>query len=255
MPNPRWTHDRKLAKEQAGVVGVDEAGRGCLAGPVVAGSVIIPTAFFREPRNRLLTAEMNDSKQFDEAKREQLYDQVMVLAEEKKIFTGTGKASVEEIEEHNIVGATCLAMMRAIDEASRTSGGLWKPEENSSLELFEEIEGNDKGWTVMVDGRALKKLSYKHIGLVKGDTKSLAIAMASMLAKVTRDRIMRELHTKFPEFGFYSNKGYGAPVHLKALDKHGPTVHHRPRFLRNILPQKIEEPDPIDAEQSQLSLL
>ena len=90
MPNPRWTHDRKLAKEQAGVVGVDEAGRGCLAGPVVAGSVIIPTAFFREPRNRLLTAEMNDSKQFDEAKREQLYDQVMVLAEEKDIY-GYGK--------------------------------------------------------------------------------------------------------------------------------------------------------------------
>ena len=235
MPNPRWTHDRKLAKEQAGVVGVDEAGRGCLAGPVVAGSVIIPTAFFREPRNRLLTAEMNDSKQFDEAKREQLYDQVMVLAEEKKIFTGTGKASV--------------------DEASRTSGGLWKPEENSSLELFEEIEGNDKGWTVMVDGRALKKLSYKHVGLVKGDTKSLAIAMASMLAKVTRDRFMRKLHIKFPDFGFDSNKGYGAPVHLNALDTYGPTEHHRPRFLRNILSVDLNSSASMKVEQSQLSFL
>ena len=101
----------------------------------------------------------------------------------------------------------------------------------------------------------MKKLPYQHDGLVKGDTKSLAIAMASMLAKVTRDRFMRELHTKFPDFGFDSNKGYGAPVHLKALDKHGPTVHHRPRFLRNILPQKMQESDPIDAEQSQLSLL
>ena len=255
MPNPRWTHDRKLAKEQLGVVGVDEAGRGCLAGPVVAGAVILPASFFSEASHRKATEEMNDSKQFNEDKREQLYEQVVALAEEQKIFVGTGQASVEEIEEHNIVGATCLAMKRALDKASGDSGGLWQPEKKSSLELFEDKEGDKKKWTVLVDGRPMKKLPYQHDGLVKGDTKSLAIAMASMLAKVTRDRIMRELHTKFPEFGFYSNKGYGAPVHLKALDKHGPTVHHRPRFLRNILHPNMEEPDPIDAEQSQLSLL
>lgn len=255
MPNPRWTHDRKLAKEQAGVVGVDEAGRGCLAGPVVAGSVIIPSSFFREPRNRRLTVEMNDSKQFDEAKREQLYDQVMVLAEENKIYTGTGQASVEEIEKHNIVGATCLAMMRSIEKASEASGELWKPEKNSSLELFDENEGNEKGWAVLVDGRAMKKLSFKHNGLVKGDTKSLAIAMASMLAKVTRDRFMRELHHKFPDFGFDANKGYGVPVHLKALDTYGPTVHHRPRFLRNILSVDLNSSASIKVEQSQLSFL
>ena len=255
MPNPRWTHDRKLAKEQLGVVGVDEAGRGCLAGPVVAGAVILPASFFSEASHRKATEEMNDSKQFNEEKREQLYEQVVALAEEQKIFVGTGQASVEEIEEYNIVGATCLAMKRALDKASKESGGLWQPEEKSSLELFEDKEGDKKKWTVLVDGRPMKKLPYQHDGLVKGDTKSLAIAMASMLAKVTRDRFMRELHTKFPEFGFDSNKGYGAPVHLKALGKLGPTVHHRPRFLRNILSQKMQEPDPIDAEQSQLSLL
>ena len=255
MPNPRWTHDRKLTKEQLGVVGVDEAGRGCLAGPVVAGAVILSASFFSEASHRKATEEMNDSKQFNEEKREQLYEQVVALAEEQKIFAGTGQASVEEIEEHNIVGATCLAMKRALDKASKDSGGLWQPEEKSSLELFEDKEGDKKKWTVLVDGKPMKKLPYQHDGLVKGDAKSLAIAMASMLAKVTRDRFMRELHTKFPDFGFDSNKGYGAPVHLKALDKYGPTVHHRPRFLRNILPQKMEEPDPIDAEQSQLSLL
>ena len=255
MPNPRWTHDRKLTKEQLGVVGVDEAGRGCLAGPVVAGAVIIPTSFFSEARNRKATEEMNDSKQFDETTREKLYERVMALGEQEKIFTGTGQASVEEIEEHNIVGATCLAMKRALGMASKESGGLWQPEEKSSLELFEDKEGDKKKWTVLVDGRPMKKLPYQHDGLVKGDTKSLAIAMASMLAKVTRDRFMRELHTKFPDFGFDSNKGYGAPVHLKALDKHGSTVHHRPRFLRNILHPNMEEPDPIDAEQSQLSFL
>jgi len=100
----------------------------------------------------------------------------------------------------------------------------------------------------------MKKLPYEHSGLVKGDTKSLAIAMASMLAKVTRDRYMRKLHKKFPEFGFDSNKGYGAPVHLKALQNHGPTEHHRPRFLRNILPAHMESVNSDVVEQSQLSL-
>ena len=101
----------------------------------------------------------------------------------------------------------------------------------------------------------MNKLSYQHDGLIKGDTKSLAIAMGSMLAKVTRDRIMRNLHHQFPDFGFDSNKGYGAPVHLKALDKHGPTEHHRPRFLRNILSAQSGTVDSIHVEQSQLSLL
>ena len=132
MPNPRWTHDRKLAKEQLGVVGVDEAGRGCLAGPVVAGAVILPTSFFSEASNRKCTEEMNDSKQFDEVKREELYARVVELAQKKKIFTGTGQASVEEIEEHNIVGATCLAMRRAMD-VSDASQKIWKPEEKSSF--------------------------------------------------------------------------------------------------------------------------
>ena len=253
MPNPRWTHDRKLAKEQLGVVGVDEAGRGCLAGPVVAGAVIIPASFFNEARNRKATEEMNDSKQFDETTREKLYERVMALGQQEKIFTGTGQASVEEIEEHNIVGATCLAMTRAMKMASEASGGLWQPVEKSSLELFEKKNENQKSWSVLVDGRPMKKLPYQHNGLVKGDTKSLAIAMGSMLAKVTRDRMMRELHHKFPDFGFDSNKGYGAPVHLKALEKYGPTGHHRPRFLRNLLSGNSDESTLPEEEQTQLS--
>ena len=225
------------------VAGVDEAGRGPLAGPVVAAAVIL------DPK--VVIPGLDDSKKLGEKRRIELENAIKLSA----LSWSVAWASVEEIEKHNIVGATCLAMMRSIEKASEASGELWKPEKNSSLELFDENEGNEKGWAVLVDGRAMKKLSFKHNGLVKGDTKSLAIAMASMLAKVTRDRFMRELHNKFPEFGFDSNKGYGAPVHLKALDKLGPTVHHRPRFLRNILPQKMQEPDPVVAEQSQLSLL
>jgi len=99
----------------------------------------------------------------------------------------------------------------------------------------------------------MKKLPYEHVGLVKGDTKSLAIAMASMLAKVTRDRFMRKLHEEFPVFGFDSNKGYGAPVHLQALREQGPTVHHRLRFLRNLLPDVDLGSE--SREQSQLSFL
>ena len=105
---------------------------------------------------------------------------------------------MEEIEEHNIVGATCLAMRRAMDVASDASQKIWKPEEKSSFFLFEEKNVPEKKWAILVDGRPMKKLPYEHDGLIKGDTKSLAIAMASMLAKVTRDRYMRELHTKFP---------------------------------------------------------
>jgi ribonuclease HII len=253
MPNPRWTHDRKLVKDGLGIVGVDEAGRGCLAGPVVAGAVIIPTAFFSREKNRKLTAEINDSKQFNEPKREILFQRVMELVEAGELYGATGEASVKEIEEYNIVGATCLAMQRAIDGSSNKSKGVWKPSKKESLELFEQEKGDLKNWTVLVDGRPMKKLAYEHQGLVKGDTRSLAIAMASMLAKVTRDRFMRKLHQSFPAFEFASNKGYGAPVHLQVLREMGPTVHHRPSFLRKLLPDRDLASESM--EQSQLSFL
>ena len=119
MPNPRWTHDRKLAKGQQGIVGVDEAGRGCLAGPVVAGAVLLSTSFFREAKHRKITEEMNDSKQFNEAKREELYARVIKLADQSALIASTGEASVQEIEKYNIVGATCLAMERAMKKLSQ----------------------------------------------------------------------------------------------------------------------------------------
>jgi ribonuclease HII len=177
------------------------------------------------------------------------------LEEKHELYGATGKASVEEIEEFNIVGATCLAMKRAMDGVSDKSDGIWKPLQKSTLGMFEEKDENEKGWAVLVDGRPMKKLPYEHLGLVKGDTISLAIAMASMLAKVTRDRLMRDLHTQFPEFGFNSNKGYGAPIHLRALEQLGPTIHHRPRFLRNILPGNSHPTDSEAVQQSQLSFL
>ena len=107
MPNPRWTHDRKLTGSRCGIVGVDEAGRGCLAGPVVAAAVVLPVAFFRDAKNRKRTDEMNDSKQFNENKREQLYSVIMEMVEKRILFGAFGQASIDEIESRNIVGATC----------------------------------------------------------------------------------------------------------------------------------------------------
>lgn len=253
MPNPRWTYDRKLAKGRCGVVGVDEAGRGCLAGPVVAGCVILPAEFFKDAKNRNTVKEINDSKQFHEEKRESLFQRIQQLIESQKIFGATGSASVSEIEEHNIVGATCLAMQRAMELASQRSDKLWQPVISEGA-LFEDCDQPKNEWAVLVDGKPMKKLSYSHQGLVKGDTLSLAVAMASLLAKVTRDQLMKKLDLEFPDYGFASNKGYGAPVHLQALTNLGPTVCHRPRFLRNLLNEEEIE-SPAEDVQTQLSLI
>lgn len=254
MPNPLWTHDRKATKGRPGVVGVDEAGRGCLAGPVVAGAALLPAAFFGKASNRKRCAEVNDSKQLDEAKRETLFETLKTLREAGELGFATGEASVEEIESENIVGATCLAMRRAMDALAETCGGLWKPlgrDEAEGLFAAESRPGAD--WLVLVDGRPMKRLPYAHEGLVKGDSKSLAAAVASIAAKVTRDRLMRSLAERFPAYDFASNKGYGSPKHLRALEERGPVELHRPRFLRRILGEG-EEAAAEESPQTLLSL-
>ena len=228
MANPRWTYDRKEAKRSLGIVGVDEAGRGCLAGPVVAGAVVLPALFFLKAANRKACGEMNDSKHFAEERREELYAVILSLADRGELFWASG-------------------------EASEKSKGLWSPEPKSEDDLFSNtgLSTDEKRWVARVDGRPMKKLPYDHTGLVKGDTISLAVAMGSLIAKVTRDRMMREFAEEFPAYDFASNKGYGAPNHLKALKKSGPTRLHRPRFLRNLLPETEEAKQ--DDSQSQLS--
>ena len=254
MPNPRWTYDRKEAKRSLGIVGVDEAGRGCLAGPVVAGAVILPAEFFLKAGNRKSCAEMNDSKQFNETKREELHAVVLGMAERGELFCARGEASVDEIESENIVGATCLAMKRAMERVSSGSGRVWSPKPKAEGELFSGSGSSvdEPGWVVRVDGRPMKRLPYEHEGLVKGDTISLAVAMASLVAKVERDRIMRKLSDKFPVYDFASNKGYGSPKHLRALREVGPTGHHRPRFLGKLLGPEEDSPKG-QGSQSRLS--
>ena len=174
--------------------GVDEAGRGPLAGPVVAAAVILDDA----KRIRGLA----DSKVLTPMAREKLYDQIR----DKALCCSVGEASVEEIDSLNIFHATMLAMKRAVE------GLRLKPVK------------------VLVDGNRLPKLDVFAEAIVDGDAKIKSISAASILAKVTRDRMLVDLHEQFPQYGFAAHKGYGTPEHLEALRLHGPCVHHRRHF-------------------------
>lgn len=181
------------------ICGIDEVGRGPLAGPVVAGAVILP--------QDCDILYLNDSKQLSEKKREELYDVIM----EKAVATGIGYASPERIDEINILQATYEAMREAI----------------SNLAVKPDILLND---AVTIPG-----VDIRQVPIIKGDAKSISIAAASIIAKVTRDRLMVEYDSIFPEYGFKSNKGYGASVHIEALKKYGPTPIHRRSFIGNFV--------------------
>ena len=191
-------YDRKYASFSY-ICGIDEVGRGPLAGPVVAGAVILP----RDCRILYL----NDSKQLSEKKREELYEVIM----ENAVSTGLGFVSPERIDEINILQATYEAMRQAIGK----------------LEKEPDLLLND---AVTIPG-----VEIRQVPIIKGDAKSVSIAAASIIAKVTRDRLMVQYDEIYPEYGFASNKGYGAAAHLEALKKYGPTPIHRRSFLKNLL--------------------
>ena len=176
------------------MAGVDEAGRGPLAGPVVAAAVIL------DDTKRILG--LADSKVLTPLQRDKLYDKIR----EKALCCSVGSASVLEIDELNIFHATMLAMKRAVE------GLRLKPAK------------------VLVDGNRLPKLDVLSEAIVGGDAKIKSISAASIIAKVTRDRMLEQLHEEFPHYGFASHKGYSTPEHLEALRVHGPCVHHR-RFF------------------------
>ena len=190
--------------------GCDEAGRGCLAGSVYAAAVILPENY----QNELL----NDSKQLTEKKRYQLRD----IIQRDAIAWAVGIVTPEEIDKINILNASILAMHRALDqlkvrpEAIIVDGNRFKP-------YRESITNNDEPKTL------------PHTTIVKGDGKYLSIAAASIIAKVTRDRLMKELDEKYPQYGFASNKGYGSAAHIEALKKYGPCEIHRRSFIGNFI--------------------
>lgn len=186
-------------REYEFICGIDEAGRGPLAGPVVAGAVILP----RECR----ILYINDSKQLSEKKREELYE----IIREQAVAWGVGCVPPERIDEINILQATYEAMREAV----------------KSLSVKPDILLND---AVTIPG-----LSMPQVPIIKGDAKSITIGAASIMAKVTRDRIMADYDRIFPEYDFGGNKGYGSAGHIEALRKYGPTPIHRKSFLKNII--------------------
>lgn len=179
--------------------GVDEAGRGPLAGDVYAAAVILPTDCYIEG--------LNDSKKLTPKKRDELYD----VIKEKAVAYSVGIATIAEIEEHNILNATFLAMSRAVDGLSV------KPQ------------------MVLVDGNRNPKLSVHSKTVIKGDATSACIAAASILAKVERDRYMEKIAEEYPEYQFDKHKGYGTALHYEMLDKYGVSPVHRKSFLKKYL--------------------
>ena len=184
---------RKLGRST--VAGIDEAGRGPLAGPVTAAVVILP--------ERFRCKGLDDSKKIPAAKREALYQ---VLVENQKVRWAVAMAEVAEIDSINILKATHLAMRRAVE-------ALPTPPDHC-----------------LIDGLPVPHFPFSHNGIVKGDGLSLSIAAASIIAKVTRDRMMRVLHEEFPQYGFAQHQGYGTREHLEALRHYGPCRHHRFSF-------------------------
>ena len=184
------------------IAGIDEVGRGPLAGPVVAAAVILPKECKIEG--------VNDSKKLSAKKREELYDIIL----EKAVSYGIGVVSNERIDEINILQATYEAMREALSQL--------KP----------------KADFILADAVTIPMVSTPQRGIIKGDAKSMSIGAASIIAKVYRDRLMEAYEEVYPGYGFASNKGYGAAEHIEGLKKLGPTPIHRKTFLKNLLPQE-----------------
>lgn len=194
-----WTLENEIYDEGFSLLcGVDEAGRGPLAGPVCAAAVILPRA--------LAIKGLDDSKKLTEKKREALFDPIR----EQALAYGVAFATVEEIEALNILGATFLAMNRAI----------------SQLRITPEL--------ALIDGNRSTGITVPSRCVVKGDARCADIAAASVLAKVTRDRYMLEMAEKYPEYHFEQHKGYGTKLHYEALREYGPSPIHRMSFLKKL---------------------
>ena len=189
--------ERKYGADFHCICGIDEAGRGPFAGPVVAGAVVLPEG--------LMIEGLNDSKKVSPKKREELYEEI----KEKAISYGIGMSSPGRIDEINILQATYEAMQHAVED----------------LDVVPDL--------LLNDAVTIPQIPIRQVGIVKGDGRSLSIAAASIMAKVTRDRIMVEYAELYPEYGFEKNKGYGSEEHRAALKQYGPCPIHRHTFIHN----------------------
>lgn len=198
--------DNQYREKYPLICGVDEAGRGPLAGDVFAAAVVFD--------KDVVIEGIDDSKKLSEKKREQLFDEITEKAE----FYAIRTATVAEIEEINILNSAMLAMKRAVEDLG------CQPD------------------YVLVDGNKTPDIAFKTEAVVKGDAKSQSVAAASILAKVARDRYMKEIAEKYPQYQFEKHKGYGTKLHYEMIDKYGASDIHRPCFLKKYYAKKSEQP-------------
>lgn len=195
-----YSYETQAHSQGFGIVcGVDEAGRGPLAGPVFAAAVILPENYTHDI--------LNDSKKLSEKKRDLVYDDIVRDA----VSFSVGVATEKEIDDINILNATFLAMKRAVE----------------GLDIKPDL--------AYIDGNRYPNTGVKEITIVKGDSKCMSVAAASIIAKVSRDRFMLEMDKKYPEYQFNKHKGYGTKLHYEMIEKYGVSEIHRRTFLKNIL--------------------
>ncbi len=196
LSSPNFEYEERYVADV--IVGVDEAGRGPWAGPVVAAAANL---YDHRQKCTELISQLNDSKKLSDKKRRMLYEDLV-----EKIDYGVGIVNVDDIDKYNILEATKLAMQEAVLNLKQTPA------------------------VALIDGNQPPKLECKTVTIVKGDAKSLSISAASVIAKVTRDNIMLDLHNKYPHYAWDKNAGYGTKVHQEALIKFGITAHHRKSY-------------------------
>ena len=206
-----WSALERSLRQQGAthIAGVDEVGRGPLAGPVVVCAIVMP-------HDRRAIAGVTDSKQLTAAERERLADRIREVA----VALALAAAPVHEIARHNVYQANARAMGRALARLGARLGAA--PD------------------AVLVDGKPIKTLAVPHHAVVGGDATCYSIACASIVAKVVRDRLMTRLAARHPHYGWERNAGYGTPAHLEGLRAHGLTAHHRVSFCRNALGGQLE---------------
>ena len=208
MKYPNFTEEKKLWKQNyKNVVGIDEAGRGPLAGPVVTASVCFEKNFkIKDLKN----FDINYSKKLSEKQREEIYK---ILTNHKNIKWGVGIVSEKIIDKINILQATKLAMQKSVKD------------------LDSRFRGNDTSADfLLIDGNFKIHCATRQKSIIKGDAKVFSISAASIIAKVTRDRLMQKYHKKYPEYNFLKNKGYGTKAHFAVIEKNGPCKIHRKSF-------------------------
>tara|TARA_B100000519_G_scaffold26226_1_gene18417 strand:+ start:2413 stop:3171 length:759 start_codon:yes stop_codon:yes gene_type:complete len=236
--------DRARLSELTGLIGIDEAGRGALAGPVVASAVAVCREFYDTDWCKRNASRINDSKLLAPDEREYLYGKLRWLESKNRLHIGVGWGDIAEIENLNILGATQAAMRRAVEGVFESA----EIEPHEPDPLFADvssdrvIDGNYlSSWRIFVDGKPMKQLGYPHQAFVQGDSRSLCIAMASIIAKVTRDRTMMALDCQYPKYDLASSKGYATPSHRSAIVEEGPSPVHRSLFLKKILEANVED--------------